>query len=131
MTAKKILVTGATGFVGRSLCRSLKSSGYILCPTSRVEPTNQSDIKYFVTGDINGDTDWSQILSGVDVVIHLAARAHILDDRSDNPMTEYRRVNTVPTIKLGLDAIKAGVRRFIFIRDTHKLIKNHLGNDSK
>jgi nucleoside-diphosphate-sugar epimerase len=115
MTTKKILVTGATGFVGRSLCRSLKSSGYIVCPTSRAQPSNQSKIKYFVTGNINGDTDWSQILTDVDVVIHLAARAHILDDRSDNHLTEYRQVNTVPTIKLGLDAIKAGARRFIFV----------------
>jgi nucleoside-diphosphate-sugar epimerase len=115
MGSKKILVTGATGFVGRSLCKSLKSSGYAVCPTSRVEPFKQSEFNYFVSGNISGATDWSQILTDVDSVIHLAARAHIVNDRSDNPLAEYRLANTLPTIKLGRDAIKFGVRRFIFV----------------
>ena len=115
MTDKKILITGATGFVGRSLCRFLKSSGYIVCPTARVKPSNHSEFKYFVTGNISGASDWSQILTDVDTVIHLAARAHILNDRSNNPLDNYRQANTVPTIKLGCDAIKLGVRRFIFV----------------
>ena len=115
MGGRKILVTGSTGFVGRSLCKSLKSSGYAVCPTSRVEPYNQNEFNYFVSGNISGATDWSQILTDVDAVIHLAARAHILNDSSDNPLAEYRLANTLPTIKLGRDAIKAGVRRFIFV----------------
>lgn len=115
MSKDKIIVTGATGFVGRTLCKALKSSGYTVCPTSRIEPFNQSDFDYFVTGNITEDTDWTKILCSVDVVIHLAARAHIVNDRSDNPLAEYRLSNTLPTIKLGRDAIRAGVRRFIFI----------------
>lgn len=115
MGGRKILVTGSTGFVGRSLCNFLKSSGYTVIPTSRTEPPKQSEFNYFVSGNINEATDWSNILTAVDVVIHLAARAHIVNDRSENPLAEYRLANTLPTIKLARDAIRAGVRRFIFV----------------
>ena len=115
MKEKKILVTGATGFVGRSLCSFLNSLDYIVYPTARIVASNQSDFKYFITGDLNGDTDWSKALLDVGVVIHLAARAHILNDRAENPLAEYRLSNTVPSIKLATDAIKAGVQRFIFV----------------
>lgn len=115
MKREKILVTGATGFVGRSLCSFLSSLGYIVCPTARIEPCNQTDVNYTITGSITGATDWSKLLIDADVVIHLAARAHILSDYSVDPLSDYRMVNTIPTLKLGRDALDAGVRRFIFV----------------
>jgi len=115
MTETKILITGATGFVGKSLCNFLKSSGYMVCPTARVKPHNNSEFKHFVTGNITEFNDWSKILTDIDTVIHLAARAHILNDQSNKSLDDYRKVNTLPTIKLGRDAIKSGVRRFIFV----------------
>ena len=115
VTKSKVLVTGATGFVGRSLCRHLKSLGYTLRPSCRVKPSVQSEFSYFVSGEISNTTDWSSALLDVDAVIHLAARAHILNDRSKNSLDKYREANTLPTIKLARDAIFAGVRRFIFV----------------
>jgi nucleoside-diphosphate-sugar epimerase len=115
MAGKKILVTGATGFVGRSLCSLLVELGYIVIPTARVQPSDQSGWDYFVTGNISESTDWLHGLVDVDVVIHLAARAHVIDDHVANPLAEYRRQNTTPTMKLGRDALESGVRRFIFI----------------
>jgi nucleoside-diphosphate-sugar epimerase len=115
MKREKILVTGATGFVGRSLCSFLSSLGYIVSPTARVEPCNQTDVNYTITGSITGATDWSKLLIDVDVVIHLAARAHVLSDYSADPLSDYRMANTIPTLKLGRDALDAGVRRFIFV----------------
>lgn len=115
MGDNRILVTGATGFVGRSLCKFLKSSGYQVQPTARRQPSNQSEFNYFLSGNITETTDWTDILSSVDVVIHLAARAHIVNDSSKNPLAKYRLSNTLPTIKLARDAIEAGVRRFIFV----------------
>lgn len=115
MTEKKILITGATGYVGRSLCKFLKSSGHNVCPTARVKPSNNSEFEHIVTGDISNAFDWSQILTDVDTVIHLAARAHILNDQSNNSLDDYRRVNTLSTLKLAHDAINSGVRRFIFV----------------
>ena len=115
MAGNKILVTGATGFVGRSLCSFLNTLGYIVVPTARVEPFDQSGWSYFLSGNISESTDWCQALVGVDVVIHLAARAHVIDDHVANPLTEYRRQNTSPTMKLGRDALESGVQRFIFV----------------
>ena len=115
MAGEKILVTGAAGFVGRTLCSALNAAGYIVSPTARVERSDQADWSYFVTGNISETTDWSHALLGVDVVIHLAARAHILRDRAANQLSEYRISNVVGSIKLARDSIEFGVRRFIFV----------------
>ena len=68
-----------------------------------------------VVGDINPYTNWTNVLVGVDVVIHLAARVHIMKDEALDPLEEYRNANTLATIHLAKEAAKAGVKRFIYL----------------
>ena len=113
--AMKILLTGATGFIGRMLSKALRDAGFDLRIAVR-----QRDSKLFVgyevieTGDIDSNTDWQSALVDVDVVIHLAGRAHILNDKIDNSLADFRKVNAFGTQRLAQMAVKAGVKRFIF-----------------
>ena len=113
----KILVTGATGFVGREVCRDLHQRGHTITGTTRnkdlaVGPEN---IPLYHVPEFNNDMDWSPAVAGVDVVVHLAARVHQINDRSPDPLSEYRRVNLDGTKSLALAASAAGVRRLIFL----------------
>lgn len=99
-----ILVTGASGFVGRSLCPALETAGYAVRAVGRD-----------VVGDISPATDWTPHLDGVDTVIHLAARAHVMSDIAAEPLEAYRHVNTGGTLNLARQAAAHGVRRMIFI----------------
>jgi len=74
-----------------------------------------SDDDTIVVGDIDGSTDYSAAINGVDIVIHCAARAHIMRDESTEPLVEYRKVNLEATLNLAKQAIKAGVKRFVFV----------------
>jgi nucleoside-diphosphate-sugar epimerase len=107
-----LLVTGATGFVGRHLCARLKAEGREV----RCSVRNQFSIENsVVVGDIGPDTQWGEALADVDTVIHLAARVHIMKDTVSNPLTEFRLVNVDATLNLARQAAAAGVKRFIFI----------------
>ncbi len=113
---RKILVTGATGFIGRKLCLSLKEKGYIIRAAVRGKVRDVSGSEEYVeVGDIDELTDWQQALTGVDTVIHLAARAHILNDLAASPSDIFRKINALGTERLAKMAAEAGVRRFIFI----------------
>jgi nucleoside-diphosphate-sugar epimerase len=115
---KRILVTGATGFVGRFLCARLCSEGWNVRGTTRVSE-NQSflvdGVEPILIEPLGANTSWEQALAGIDVVIHLAARVHIMDDTSTDPMAEFHRVNTEGTERLALEAFRAGVKRLVFI----------------
>ena len=112
---KIILVTGANGFIGRNLCLFLKEKGYFVRGVLR---NNVSDVsgadEYIQVGDINESTDWQQALAGVDTVIHLAARVHIMNDSETNPIDLFRKVNVLGTERLARMSAEAGVKRFIF-----------------
>ncbi len=69
----------------------------------------------FIIGDLGPETDWADSLEDIDVVVHLAARVHQLNDTSENPLQDYRRINTQGTAHLAGCAAKAGVKRFIFL----------------
>lgn len=110
-----ILVTGANGFVGTSLCsRLLKENATVL---GAIRSSNQSlqGIKLFHSGDITAQTDWSEALKTTTIVIHLAARVHVMADDSADPLQAFRRVNVDATINLARQAVKMGVKRFIFL----------------
>jgi nucleoside-diphosphate-sugar epimerase len=111
---KLILVTGATGFVGTALCDVLSKQGYrvrrAVRSSQQVSPENANLI-----GDMTQEADWQQALQGVNVVIHLAARTHVLDDRSADPLAEYRKVNVQITNALARQAAASGVRRLVFL----------------
>ncbi|WFR95561.1 UDP-glucose 4-epimerase family protein [Rhizobium tumorigenes] len=105
-----ILVTGATGFVGTALCADLTARGIAFRPASRL-PTSG----FHPVGVIDSRTDWTQALVGVDCVVHLAARVHVMDDTAADPLAAFRAANVDATLNLARQAAAAGARRFIFI----------------
>ncbi len=108
----KILLTGASGFIGNVVGNFIAlNTPFELSRGQRKGVSNS----IFNHGDITPSTNWCEGLQGVDVVIHLAGRAHILDEREVNPSEVYRKINTEATYNLALQAAHAGVKRFIFI----------------
>ena len=105
-----ILVTGATGFVGQALCEELDDRQIPYRPTSR----SQRD-GFHASGEIDGNTDWTSALAGVATVIHLAARVHVMNEVSIDPLAAFRAVNVDATLNLARQAAASGVRRFIFL----------------
>ena len=113
----KILVTGATGFVGGVLVERLaRDNQYEVIAATR---KNASDLDRFVkcvqVADLSANTDWVQALTGVEVVIHAAARVHIMNDKSTDALSEFRKTNVQGTLNLARQAANAGIKRFIFI----------------
>lgn len=113
----KVLVTGATGFVGRGLCERLLQDGYAVRGAVRQIPNPKlvPDVERVVVGSLDQDVDWSSALSGVDFVVHLAARVHVMREFVVDPLAEFRKVNVTATINLARQAALAGVKRFVFI----------------
>lgn len=110
-----ILVTGATGFVGRALCNTLKGSRGVRAVARTPANAGLPDAVEVVFGDLSCDEDWSASLAGVSTVIHCAARVHVMSEQSSDPLTEFRRLNVDGTMCLARQSALAGVGRFIFI----------------
>ncbi|MBS0286863.1 MAG: SDR family oxidoreductase [Proteobacteria bacterium] len=112
-----ILVTGATGFVGVHLCQQLLSSGYKVTAVGRKKSfmLSHERLHYFSVNSIDGNTDWHDILKGVDVVVHLAARVHQMKDKGLSLLAQYQEVNVKGTQQLAKAAIKEQVKRFIYL----------------
>jgi nucleoside-diphosphate-sugar epimerase len=126
-----ILVTGATGFVGRHLCTHLTKLGFKIRAAVRSGPNVAKILpgaEVHVIGDIGPDTDWTKLLQGVDVVIHLASRVHVMQDAEQNPLALYRHVNVQGTQKLAQQAVVAGVKRLIFLSSIK--VNGELTNES-
>jgi nucleoside-diphosphate-sugar epimerase len=113
----KVLVTGASGFVGRQLCARLAASGYaVRCATrSGVLTPPLQGFDAVNVGELGVDTDWSQALSDISIVFHLAARTHVLRETAGDALANYRRINVEGTRTLAQAAIRAGVRRIVFL----------------
>ena len=112
-----VLVTGAMGFVGSAVRNRLQCEGDVQV-TAAVRESNAfpgSRERFVAVGDIGPETDWSRALQGVDVVVHLAARAHVLNDNHIDPLAEFRRVNVQGAVRLLRQAIDNRVKRFVFI----------------
>ena len=112
-----VLVTGGTGFVGSQLLRHLSQDTALRLRASvRSAAENLPDqVSVCQVGDINAETVWQEALVDCKTVIHAAARAHIMDDASLDPLTEFRRVNVEGSLNLARQAIFAGVKRFVFL----------------
>lgn len=111
----RVLVTGLNGFVGLSLCAEMQRQGWQVRGAVRSSCQLPSGVELVSVGAIEGDTDWAGTLEGIDVVIHLAARVHIMHDAAADPLTAFRAVNVEGTLNLARQAAVAGVKRFIFI----------------
>jgi UDP-glucose 4-epimerase len=106
-----ILLTGATGFIGEAVLKQLPAEQVVVFGrTAPRQPTAA-----FHAGEINASTQFEEALKDVDVVIHTAARVHMMDEHSAHPLEEFRQVNTQGTLNLAAQAAKAGAKRFIFI----------------
>lgn len=118
MAGAKVLVTGASGFVGRAVCRRLRDAGIAVRAAIRA-PEDRSRIEagteVVVVGDIGPETDWRAALADVGAVVHLAARVHRLHDDAADPLAAFRRANTAATESLAKAAIEAKVRRLVFL----------------
>ena len=116
MPADRILVTGATGFLGRAVVEHLAGRGRKVRGAVRGEAAGwPAGVETAIVGDISGATDWSAALRNVDAVVHCAARAHVLKETAVDPLAQFRTVNTEATLALARQAATAGVRRFVFI----------------
>lgn len=109
-----LLVTGANGFVGRALCKELLARGFQVRGATRKACRLAGEVDNAIVGEIGGATNWVDALRGVDIVIHLAARVHVMHDESKDPLAEFRTVNTQGTEHLALTAAACGVKRLIY-----------------
>ena len=114
ITPDHILVTGASGFVGRRLCPEIINRGGRVRAALRTPDWTCKDIESVNAGEIDGQTNWREALRDVDVVIHLAARVHVMREGSHNPLEEFRRVNVAGTEHLARSAALNGVKRLVF-----------------
>lgn len=116
-TMAKIAVTGATGFVGSALVAELVSlPRFEVRAWVRHASTHVlSGVQYVQQGDLSPDANWRKSLLGVDVLVHSAARVHVMNETVTDPLTEFRRVNVQGTLNLARQAAATGVRRFVFI----------------
>lgn len=111
-----ILVTGGTGFVGSALLKRLLKDGLEARASARSSlPAELNDVQCHKNRDMTASTDWNAALIRVHAVVHCAARVHVMQDDSADPLQAYREVNVNGTLNLASQAARAGVRRFVFI----------------
>lgn len=111
----RTLITGPTGFVGQRVCAQAMLAGLsVHCALRRQEEVLGSAGSFLVK-ELNGSTEWQPIVRNMDVVIHLAARVHVMHDAAADPLAEFRAVNVDGTLNLARQAAAAGVKRFLFI----------------
>jgi len=111
-----ILVTGATGFVGRALvCRLVRDGIAVRASVRQPDASFPADVQVVRVGDLAAGTDWREPLQGVEAVVHAAARVHVMAETASDPLAEFRRTNVDGTMALARQAAEAGVRRFVFV----------------
>ncbi len=115
LQSMRVLVTGGNGFLGRALCERFIKEGHSVRASVRAGfPSAPTGVEV-VRGELLPAYDWSESLRGVDLVIHAAARVHVLRDNARVPLEEFRRANVEAALNMATQAAAAGVRRFIFV----------------
>ncbi|MBL0575018.1 NAD-dependent epimerase/dehydratase family protein [Aeromonas hydrophila] len=107
-----VLVTGANGFVGKAVCEHLLRCGENVKGAVRSNPYASYQVQ---APSLTADANWTVLLQQVDVVVHCAARVHVMSDTAADPLMAFRAVNTEGTLTLARQAAESGVKRFIFI----------------
>jgi nucleoside-diphosphate-sugar epimerase len=112
----RILITGGQGFVGSALATGALTKDLAVRVSSRQKPVALvAGIEYCHTGDLGAATDWCSALAGIDVVVHCAGRAHVMNDSATDPLTLFRTANVEGTVRLARQAVAGGVKRFVYI----------------
>lgn len=114
-SGRQALITGASGFVGRYLCDEMLRQGWHVRGAVRSLVQLADGVEVVTVGDIDGDTDWMRVLDGMDVVIHLAARVHVMKETAADPLHEFLKVNLHGTANLAHHAVRAGVKRLVYV----------------
>jgi nucleoside-diphosphate-sugar epimerase len=113
-----ILLTGGSGFLGTALLQSNFFKEALV-----VGRTRPKQCRHFSLVDLDACCDLTDTLHDIDVVVHVAARAHVMNEKFTNQLSRYRDINTLATLNLAEQAARAGVKRFIFI-STIKVLGN-------
>ena len=108
-----VLLTGASGFLGNRLLQSISQIHFVTAALRSAKKVLRCNS--YLVGEMDSQTDWSYALHGQQVIIHAAARVHVLNDQLADPLAEYRRINVDGTLNLAHQAAASGVKRFIFI----------------
>jgi nucleoside-diphosphate-sugar epimerase len=115
---QKVLVTGANGFIGLALCDKLCAGGrHVRGAVRSLQKASdlRKKISPVIIKSIGPNTDWSEALTGIDTVVHLAARAHVLEEVTAEPLAAFREVNLKGTARLAGMAARSGVKRFVYM----------------
>jgi UDP-glucose 4-epimerase len=113
----KVAVTGATGFVGAAVVKGYagRVGCSVIAVTRRLPVEPLPGVAYLALGELGAGRPWHADLEGVDVLIHTAARVHVMNDSAADPLAAFRAVNVAGTLELASRAAAAGVKRFVFI----------------
>ena len=113
---KKLLITGANGFIGSKLCQALQDRGIPFIPcVRRIDDNKQYAVAPFENGDLAEEVNWTPALTGCDVVVHLAARVHVMQEGESDPWPAYHAANVAATMRLAAQAAEEGVKRFVYV----------------
>jgi nucleoside-diphosphate-sugar epimerase len=111
----KVLVTGANGFIGSALCRYLAAEGHSVIAGIRSGETAPGWTESRIYGDLENREDFNPVVEGIDAIVHLAARVHMMRETELNPDEVYRRANVEVTKRLARAAAGAGIGHFVFL----------------
>ena len=112
----RILLTGATGFVGRALLSELLiQENFLTVAVRNYSNIFPKSVDQVVLGDLSANINWENTIRNIDCIIHVAGKAHVIDTKKSSVLDEFRKINTIATLNLATRAAKSGVKRFIFI----------------
>lgn len=111
----KVLITGANGFVGRTLGPLLLDQGHSVCGAIRSHARLAAGLEARPAGRLAAEGEWGPALTGCDAVVHLAARVHVMHDTATDPLAEFRAANVAGTLRLAEQAAAAGLGHMVFL----------------
>ncbi len=111
----KILVSGATGFIGKTFVAAALECGWHIRAALRRDADLPAFCEKIIVGDIDGSTDWSGAFDGCDAAVHLAARVHVMRETAPDPEQAFDRINAYGTANFARQAAAAGLPKFLFL----------------